>query len=185
MDLVGLLLLGELVAKALEMVLYRDVGDMRRHAQALRQFLGLAEPLGLGHRGFRNIAHRDIAALGNELPGELAPHARAATGDDGDLSSKFLHGTSAPPLVGLFLRHWRAAPATRAKCSSAATKRKSRSKRRARLTRGIFRRTDYSVVICCFSAVAPPPQLHGESGSPYLSGFGLVAIFLQSESSNG
>ncbi|MGY4488546.1 hypothetical protein ACVWWR_007737 [Bradyrhizobium sp. LM3.2] len=42
MDPIGLLLLGELVAKSLQMILDRDVGDMGRDAQALRQFLDLA-----------------------------------------------------------------------------------------------------------------------------------------------
>src|SRR5581483_2340893 len=126
MDLVRLLLLGELIAKTLEMILDRDVGDMRRHAQALRQLLHLAQPPGLGHRGFRDVAHRDVAALGHELPRELPSHARAATGDNSDLSSKFLHGTFGPPLVGVFLV---AAPPTRsrAKCSSAASAGKSGS----------------------------------------------------------
>jgi hypothetical protein len=102
-DPVGLLLLGELVAESLEMILDRDVGDMGRDALALRQLFELAQLLGLGHRGFRDVAHRDIAALGDELPRELASHSRAAAGDDGDLSCKILHGTFGPSLVGMFL----------------------------------------------------------------------------------
>src|ERR1035437_9294975 len=92
MDLVGRLLLDDLIAEALELVLDRDVGDMGGDAQALRQFLDLAKPLGLRHRISGDIAHRDIAALGDQLTRELAPHARAAPGDNGDLSGKILHG---------------------------------------------------------------------------------------------
>jgi hypothetical protein len=194
MDLVRHLLFGELVAEALEMILDRHVGDMRRDAQALRQLLDLAESLGLSHRGFRDVAHRDIAALGNELPGEFPPHARAATGDDGDLSSKFLHGTSAPPLIGMFLSSVRAPIGPRAKCSSASSTRKSGSARRRRSTflistRGVFVRrlrgraqsqdVFYNTISlgahrsppapaarCEPAAVTLPPQVIGPSGSP-------------------
>src|SRR5216684_1676983 len=61
-------------------------------AQALRHLFQLAKLLGFRHRICRNIAHRDIAALGDELARELAAHARAAPGDNGDLSGKILHG---------------------------------------------------------------------------------------------
>ncbi len=91
MDLVGRLLLDQLIAKTLEMVLDRDVGDMGGDAQALRQLFRLAQPLGLGHRLHRNVAHRDIAAFGDELAREFAAHARAASGDHGKLSGKILH----------------------------------------------------------------------------------------------
>ena len=60
-------------------------------AQPLRQLFDLAQPLGLRHRLGRDVAHRDIAAFGDELARQLAAHARAASGDDGDLSSKILH----------------------------------------------------------------------------------------------
>jgi hypothetical protein len=50
MDLVGRLLVDQLIAKAPELILDRDVGDMGADAQPLRQLLGLAEPLGLRHR---------------------------------------------------------------------------------------------------------------------------------------
>ena len=63
-------------------------------AQALRQLLDLAKPFGFRHRIGGNIAHRDIAALGDELARQLAAHARAAPGDDSDLSGKILHGGS-------------------------------------------------------------------------------------------
>src|SRR5882762_9978588 len=49
MDLVGRLLLDQLVAKTLEMSLDRDVGDMRGDAKALRQLFCLAHALGFGH----------------------------------------------------------------------------------------------------------------------------------------
>ena len=49
MDLVGRLLLDELVAKSLQLVLDCDVGDVRGDAQPLRQPFDLAEPLGLRH----------------------------------------------------------------------------------------------------------------------------------------
>jgi len=61
-------------------------------AQALRQLLGFAQPLGLGHRLHRNIAHRDVAAFSNQLPRQFAAHARAASGDDGEFSGEILHG---------------------------------------------------------------------------------------------
>ena len=64
-------------------------------AQALRQPFDLAKPLGLRHRLGGDIAHRDVAALGDQLARELAAHARAAPGDDRDLSGKILHGDTA------------------------------------------------------------------------------------------
>ena len=39
-----------------------------------------------------DVAHRDIAALGHELAHQLAPHARAAAGDDRDPAREILHG---------------------------------------------------------------------------------------------
>ena len=71
-----------------------DVGDMGGDAQALRQPFDLAKPPGFRHRIGGDIAHRDIAALGDQLAREFAAHARAASGDDGDLSGKILHGGS-------------------------------------------------------------------------------------------
>ena len=94
MDLVGRLLLGQFIAKTLELVLDRDVGDMRGDAQPLRQLLHLAQPLGLGHRLGRHVAHRDIAAFRDKLARQFAAHARAASGDDGSLSGKILHGVA-------------------------------------------------------------------------------------------
>src|ERR1700716_4587389 len=65
---------------------------MRGDAQPLRQLFHLAKPFCFGHRVRRHVAHRDIAALGDQLPRQLAAHARAAPGDDSDLSGKILHG---------------------------------------------------------------------------------------------
>jgi hypothetical protein len=63
-------------------------------AQPLWQPLHLAKPLGLRHRVSGDIAHRDIAALGDQLAREFAAHARSASGDDSNLSGKILHGRS-------------------------------------------------------------------------------------------
>ena len=101
MDLVGGLLLNQLVAKACELILDRDIRNMGGDAQPLRQSLLFAKPLGFRHRLGRDVAHGDIAALGDELARQLAAHARAASGDDGDLSGKILHG---PPSTMLRLR---------------------------------------------------------------------------------
>ena len=98
MDLVGVVLLGDLGGEALDVIFVGDVGDMGGDAQALRQALDLAQPLGLGHRRRRHVAHGDAAALGHELAGELAPHARAAAGDDGDPPCEILHVISFSPL---------------------------------------------------------------------------------------
>jgi hypothetical protein len=91
-DLVGGLLLAEFVAETGELILDRDVCDMGGDAKPLRQLFDLAEPPGFRHRLGRDVAHRDIAAFGDELARKLAAHARAAPGDDGDLSGKILHG---------------------------------------------------------------------------------------------
>ena len=61
------------------------------YSRGMRQRLGLAQALGLGHRLRRNIAHGDAAALGHQLPRKLPPHAGAAAGDDGDPSCEILH----------------------------------------------------------------------------------------------
>src|SRR6202161_2711865 len=92
MDLVGGLLFDQFIAEALQLILDGDVGDMGGDAQALWQPLDLTKTLGLCHRIRRDIAHRDIAALGDELARQFAAHACAAPGNDCSLSGKILHG---------------------------------------------------------------------------------------------
>ena len=94
MNPVGRLLLGDFIAKPQQLVFDGDVGEMRGDAQALRQPFHLAKPLGLRHRVGGDVAHRNIAALGNQLARQLAAHACAAPGNDGNLSGKILHGRS-------------------------------------------------------------------------------------------
>jgi hypothetical protein len=96
MDLVGVLLFGGFVAEALHLRLVGYVGDMGGDAEPLRQALRLTEPSGLRHRSSGDIAHRDITAFGHKLAHQLAAHARAAAGDDGDPAGKILHGVSLP-----------------------------------------------------------------------------------------
>src|SRR5450631_4350805 len=96
MDLVGGLLLDQFVAEALQLIFDRDVGDMGGDAQALWQPLDLTKTLGLRHRIRRNIAHRDVAALGDKLARQFAAHACAAPGNDRNLSGKILHGVRSP-----------------------------------------------------------------------------------------
>ena len=47
----------------------------------------------------RDVADRDVAALGRQLAGELAAHAGAAAGDDGELPCELVHprSPSSPP----------------------------------------------------------------------------------------
>src|SRR5438445_575007 len=40
----------------------------------------------------KDVAHRDIAALGDQLANELSPHSAAATSDDGYPACEILHG---------------------------------------------------------------------------------------------
>ena len=75
----------------------------------------LAQPPGLRHRLGRDVAHRDIAAFGDELTRQLAPHARAASGDDGNLSGKILHGDRLTFLAMLSFRRFDAFSTQRAK----------------------------------------------------------------------
>jgi hypothetical protein len=95
MDLVGVVAVGELIAKPLHLRLVGDIGDMRRDTQPLRQPRRLAEPPRFCHSRRRDIAHRDIASLGDELADELPPHARAAAGHHRDPAREILH--VAPP----------------------------------------------------------------------------------------
>ena len=63
-------------------------------AQSLRQLFHLAQPFGFRHRLAGDVAHRDIAAFGNELTHKLAAHAGAASGDNRDSSGEILHGAA-------------------------------------------------------------------------------------------
>jgi hypothetical protein len=45
-----------------------------------------------------DVAHRDIAALGDELTHELAAHPRAATSHDRDPASEIFHVANLPLL---------------------------------------------------------------------------------------
>ena len=91
MDPVGVLTRRDLVAKPLDLRGVGHIGDMRRDAQALRQPARLAEPLGFRHRRGGEVAHRDVAAFGDQLPNQLPPHPRAAAGDDRDPAREILH----------------------------------------------------------------------------------------------
>ena len=53
--------------------------------------------LGVGHRRRRHVAHGDVAALGRQLAGQLAPHPGAAARDDGELPCELVHPRRAPP----------------------------------------------------------------------------------------
>ena len=54
----------------------------------------LASALGLVHLFLRDITERHMCALAGQLDRELASHAGAATGYDGELASKVLHRRS-------------------------------------------------------------------------------------------
>src|SRR5215467_10386534 len=80
-DLVGLVTVGNLVAKPLDLRLVSDIDDVRRDAQALRQSRRHAQPLRFRQAGRRDVAHRDIAGFRHQLADQLAAHAAAAAGD--------------------------------------------------------------------------------------------------------
>src|SRR5262249_22967966 len=108
---IGLVLRRDLVAKALKILLLGDVGHVRGHAHALRHAIALAQSLGLGHETGGDITHRHMASLGDELACKLAPHARAAPGDDSNPAGKIFHFTLPkrhltylPPLRGKVAR---------------------------------------------------------------------------------
>jgi hypothetical protein len=92
--------LSNLIAKALHLALIGDVGDVRGDAQALWQSLQFAKPLGLRHRSGRKVAHGNVAALGDQLPHELAAHPRAAAGDYRNPVSEVFHFCSPGSTVG-------------------------------------------------------------------------------------
>src|SRR6516165_885696 len=96
MDPVGGLTVGDLGAEALHLREVGHVGDMRRDAQALRQPRRLAQPHGFRHPLCSEIAHRDIARLGDQLAHQLPPHPRTAAGDNRDPTRELLHVCSLP-----------------------------------------------------------------------------------------
>jgi len=112
-DLVGLVTVGNLVAKPLDPRPVGDIDDVRRDPQPLRQSRRLAQPLGFRQAGRRDVAHRDIAGFRYQLADELAAHAAAAAGDYRGPPSEFGH-VYLPKLFGgdrdtalrLPLRRW-------------------------------------------------------------------------------
>src|ERR1700761_268381 len=107
---------------------------MRGDAQALRQLFKFAKPFGFRHRVSGDIAHCDIAALGDQLAREFAAHARAAPGDDSYFSGKFLHGSIS--------FHRREARITEARAISTQLKMTYRAR---------IRKTKTSLIIAIFS----------------------------------
>jgi len=97
-DVVGLVTVGNLVAKPLDLRPVGDIDDVRRDAQPLRQSRRLAQPLRFRHAGRRDVAHRDIAGFRHQLANQLAAHAAAAAGDYRGPPSEFGHVR--PPLRG-------------------------------------------------------------------------------------
>src|SRR6516165_7794001 len=90
-DLVGLVTVGNLVAKPLDLCPVGDIDDVRRDAQPLRQSRRLAKPLRFRQAGRRNVAHRDIAGFRDQLADQLAAHAATPAGDYRRPPSEFGH----------------------------------------------------------------------------------------------
>ncbi len=99
MDFVGLVTVGDLAAKPLDLCGVGHVGDMGGEAQALRQPRRFAQTPGFRDPRRREIAHRDVAALGGELAHQLASHAGAAAGDGRDPAGKILHLSASSGLL--------------------------------------------------------------------------------------
>ena len=98
-DLVGVVAVCDLIAKSLYLRRVGHVGDMVGDAQALRQSRRFAETLRFRHRRRRDVAHRDVAGLRDQLADEFPPHPRAAAGDDRGPPSEFLHVCSSLGLL--------------------------------------------------------------------------------------
>src|SRR5258708_1632198 len=94
MDTVGRVLVCGFVAKAHHVSFAGHVGEMRGDAQALRKPRSLALSSRLRHAVLRDIAHGDVTALGHQQAYQLAPHSRAATGDDSNPAGEFFHRIS-------------------------------------------------------------------------------------------
>src|SRR5690349_13863027 len=95
-DLLGLVTVGNLVAKPLDLRPVGDISDVRRDPQPLRQSRRLAQPLRFGQAGRRDVAHCDIAGFRHQLADQLAAHAAAAAGDYRGPPREFSHVR--PPL---------------------------------------------------------------------------------------
>src|SRR5271167_4276506 len=102
------------VGKCQHLILDRHIGHECRYPHPLPR-LGQAKPLGFGHPFGKHIADGNVAAHGHELKRQLAPHARAATGDDGNLPFETLHAdflsgrkTRRLGSAICFCREWRA-----------------------------------------------------------------------------
>jgi hypothetical protein len=80
-DLVGLVVVGNLVAKPLDLRPVGDIGDVRRDPQPLRQSRRLAQSLRFCQAGRRDVAHCDIAGFRHQLADQLAAHSAATAGD--------------------------------------------------------------------------------------------------------
>src|SRR6202043_3988947 len=91
MDLVGLVTVGNLVAKPLDLRPVGDIDDVCRDAQSLRQSRRLTQPLRFRQAARRDVAHRDIAGFRGQLADELAAHAAATAGDYGGPPGEFGH----------------------------------------------------------------------------------------------
>jgi hypothetical protein len=90
-DAIGRVLFRGFVAKAHHVGFVGHVGEMRGDAQALRQPRSLALSSCLRHAVQRDVAHGDVTALGHQQAHQLAPHSRAATGDDSNPAGEFFH----------------------------------------------------------------------------------------------
>src|SRR4029077_14104900 len=90
-DLVGLVTVGNLVAKPLDLRPVGDIDDVRRDAQPLRQSHRLAQPVRFHQAGRRDVAHCDIAGFRHQLADQLAGPAAAAAGGYRGPPSEFGH----------------------------------------------------------------------------------------------
>jgi hypothetical protein len=91
-DSIGCMLRLGLVQKTQHVGFLRNIGNVRCDAHALRQSGCSAQSQRLGEPARGDVAHGDVTALGDEKAHELAPHARAGPGNDGNLAGKLLHG---------------------------------------------------------------------------------------------
>src|SRR5262249_53249893 len=95
-DVLGRVLLDAGVAERHHLTLVRHAADVSGHASAPAG-AGLGRLFRLRHVPGRSVADRDSTALGDELPGELASHTRAAAGYDGQLAPEVLHAATYAP----------------------------------------------------------------------------------------